>query len=178
VQGKDELVRLMTDAAFGEEALPEDAPPGWRARLELAARLQWAIYRRHPWLAPVMSFTRPVLAYNTMAQTEWVMRAVAGLGFDSSDMLHIAITLAGYVRGTAASLEGEAEAEQETGITDEQWMESMDPAMTAIMASGAFPLLSGVPPRSLDLDTLFEFGLKRLLDGVGVLIAENRAPLT
>jgi hypothetical protein len=37
-------------------------------------------------------------------------------------------------------------------------------------AAAAFPLLASIPPHSLDLDTLFEFGLQRLLDGICALI--------
>ena len=53
VPDKEELVRLMADTAFGTQPLPEPGPAGWRAKLELAAQLQWSIYRRHPWLPPV-----------------------------------------------------------------------------------------------------------------------------
>jgi hypothetical protein len=65
------------------------------------------------------------------------------------------------------NLETEAEAVQDSGITDEQWMDAHG---TPAMGIAAFPLLAGVPPHSLDLDTLFEFGLQRLLDGVSALI--------
>ncbi|PZG24736.1 GntR family transcriptional regulator, partial [Spongiactinospora gelatinilytica] len=41
---------VVADTAFGELRLPAVLPPGWRARLELAARLQWRLYGRHPWL--------------------------------------------------------------------------------------------------------------------------------
>jgi hypothetical protein len=70
----------------------------------------------------------------------------------------------------AASLSAEADAEQHTGITSEQWMESRDSSLMTVAASDAYPLLSTVPPGSMDLDTLFEFGLRRMLDGVAVLL--------
>ncbi|GAA3162746.1 hypothetical protein GCM10010466_62130 [Planomonospora alba] len=41
LRGKEELAALMVDAVFGELELPQEPPPGWRAHLELAARLQW-----------------------------------------------------------------------------------------------------------------------------------------
>jgi hypothetical protein len=82
-------------------------------------------------------------------------------------MVHVHTTLAAYVRGLAVNLETEAEAVQDSGISDEQWMEAHG---VPAMATAGFPLLASVPPRSLDLDTLFEFGLQRLLDGVDGLI--------
>lgn len=165
VPGKDELLLMMTDAVFGGTT---DAPrTGWRPRLEAAARTQWALYQRHPWLAQIMSFTRPLLSPRLMAHGEWAMRALDGLGLDPVTMVHVHTTVAAYVRGLAVNLETEAEAVQDSGISDEQWMEAHG---APALATADFPLLASVPPRSLDLDTLFEFGLQRLLDGVDVLI--------
>nr|WP_275405925.1 MULTISPECIES: TetR/AcrR family transcriptional regulator C-terminal domain-containing protein [unclassified Streptomyces] len=61
----------MADEAAGRGELPEPGPSGWRDRLEQGTRLQWAMYRRHPWLAQVMSTTRPPLVPNAMAVVEW-----------------------------------------------------------------------------------------------------------
>jgi AcrR family transcriptional regulator len=173
VPGKDELVLLMADAVFGEARFPEPPPPGWRAQLELVARLQWAVSRRHPWIARVISLTRPAPAPNGVAYTEWALRAVGGLGLDPSTMLYVAITIAGYVQATAVNLELEVEAEQDTGITSDEWMASQEQMLTTILASGRFPMLSGIATRpdfDFDLDTLFEFGLQLLLDGLAARI--------
>ncbi|MFC6020076.1 TetR/AcrR family transcriptional regulator C-terminal domain-containing protein [Plantactinospora solaniradicis] len=169
VRGKDHLVVLMADAAFGEDDLPDPAPSGWRAQLEYVCRLQWSIYRRHPWLSQVVSLTRPLLAPNAMAHTEWAMRAVSGHGLDLDTVIHIAATTANYVRGTAVNLEREAEAEQDTGVTDDEWMRTRGAAVAAMFNAGAFPLLASSanrPDVDLNLDSLFEFGLQRLLDGM------------
>jgi DNA-binding transcriptional regulator YhcF (GntR family) len=171
VPGKDELLMLMADAVFGGPLLlPEPPQAGWRPQLEAAARMQWAIYQRHPWLAQIMSFTRPLPSPRMMAHSEWVMRALDGLGLDPVTMIHVHTTLAGYVRGLAVNLESEAEAVQDSGISDEQWMDAH--VMPATSAT-AFPLLASIPPHSLDLDTLFEFGLHLLLDGIAALIKRS-----
>jgi hypothetical protein len=41
-------------------------------------RSQWAFYRRHPWLAQVMSFTRPLLTPDAMRFAEWTLNALDG----------------------------------------------------------------------------------------------------
>ena len=174
VAGKDELVQLMAEAAFAEAALPEPPPPGWRARLELIARAQWAIHRRHPWLVQVMSLTRPKPAPEAMAHTEWALRAVDGLGLDPATMLYVHLTTFGYVRGIAVNFELEAAAEQDSGLTDEQWLRSQGSALHSLLASGSYPMMSRLaaqPGFAFDLDAMFEFGLRRVLDGIGVLIA-------
>jgi DNA-binding transcriptional regulator YhcF (GntR family) len=177
VPGKDELVLLMMDAVFGENELPQNRPPGWRAQLELVSRLQWAMCRRHPWLARVISLTRPQLVPNAMAHTEWALRAVDGLGLDPAIRLRVVVAMVGYVQGTAVNLESEVEAEKDTGVTSDEWMESQDTTLTTILASGRFPMLSGItaqPDFDFDLDTLFELGLKLILDGLAVLLQDSR----
>jgi hypothetical protein len=106
-----------------------------------------------------------------MAHTEWATRAVDGLGLDPSTMLYVAVTIAGYVQATAVNLESEVQAEQDSGITSDQWMASQDQTLTTILASGRFPMLSSIAARpdfdfDLDLDRLFEFGLRLLPDGL------------
>lgn len=168
VRSKDELVMYMMDAVFAAYPLPE-AADCWRTRLEALARLQWDIYRRHPWLAPVMSFTRPPLARSAMAHTEWSMRALDGRGLSTSTVFLASVTLANYVRGTAVNFEPEALAEQDTGLTDDEWMHSQRATFEQILGSGQFPMMIRAvtePGFSFDLDGLFEAGLRQLLDGL------------
>jgi DNA-binding transcriptional regulator YhcF (GntR family) len=171
VSNREHLVLLMADAAFDRFPLPEPPPGDWRRRLETAARVQWTMYQHHPWLAQVTSFTRPLLAPRALAHTEWVMRALDGLGLDPVTVVHVHATVAAHVRGLAVNLEPEAEAAAQSGISDREWMDSHG---TRVLASDtarqAFPYLARVPANSLDLGTLFEFGLQRLLDGIATLI--------
>ncbi|MEX5706882.1 TetR/AcrR family transcriptional regulator C-terminal domain-containing protein [Parafrankia sp. FMc6] len=176
VGGRGQLVLSMADMVFAEAPPPDPPPAGWRRCLEAAARSQWAMYRRHPWLAQAMSFTRPLMSPQIKAHAEWVMRALHGLGLDPVAMIHVHTTLAAHIRGLALNLE--AEAVQDSGLTDEQWMDAHGtPAITPPAATSAHPLLASVPPRSLDLDSLFEFGLQRLLDGIAILIETSRCPV-
>ncbi|MEO3926628.1 TetR/AcrR family transcriptional regulator C-terminal domain-containing protein [Micromonosporaceae bacterium B7E4] len=70
------------------------------------------------------------------------------------------------------NLEREAEAEQDTGLTGDEWMRGRRAAVGALFAAGSFPLLARTTTRpdiDLNLDGLFEFGLQRLLDGLAPL---------
>ncbi|MCZ0995515.1 GntR family transcriptional regulator [Streptomyces noursei] len=175
VGGKDELVMQMADAAFAEVRLPEPAPTGWRDRMEAGARLQWALYRRHPWLAQYLSISRPQPMPRAMAVIEWTMARVEGM--DPTTLLHMSVTLLNHVRATAAVFEDDLEAEQHTGMDRDQWMAAMEPAYERILRSGGYPMYAGVDGLESDavtLDTLFEFGLARLLDGMGLLVEGRR----
>lgn len=172
VADKDDLLLKMLDAAFGECRFPADPPEGWRDQLELAARTLWAMFKRHPWLAPALSVTRPQPIARGLACAEWVLSALDGRGLDSSTMLTIHITLVNYVRGTAVNLELEADAEASSGLNSEEWMDTQGPAMRSIVAAGGFPVFERLTATDYDfnLENLFEFGLQRLLDGLTTLI--------
>lgn len=176
VRGKGELVQLMADRAYGEARLPAEPPTGWRAQIETSLRLQWAAHRRHPWLAHAFPLTRPQYLPNGMAHTEWLMRAVSGLGLDANTVLHVSVSLAGFIRGIAVNLEPEAQAIQDTGITDDEWMRAQERTYAELFASGAYPTMAAVlaqPGLDLDLDSLFEFGLRRQLDGIAALVGRS-----
>jgi DNA-binding transcriptional regulator YhcF (GntR family) len=171
VRSRDELALLMADEVFAGHRLPAVPPPTWRAQLELVARMQWAAYRAHPWLPPVVSLTRPQPMPNLLHHAEWVMRALEDHGQDSTTVFQAHITLFGYVRGTAVNIEPEAQAEADTGLSADQWVDANDGLFGPVIDSGAFPAFARVvtTPFDFDLDAVFEFGLQRMLDGFAVL---------
>jgi AcrR family transcriptional regulator len=176
--GKDELIAAMIDGAFVDDDLPPIPDAGWRARMDLIARLQWTLYRRHPWLAEALSFTRPPLAPRAMRHTEWTLAALDDYGLSGETMTYVAISLASYVRGTAVNLEPEAKAQQDTGMNYVEWMTEQEPRFLEILRGQGFPVLARLAEGvgvDIDLNTLFEFGLDRFLDGLaGVLPPESR----
>lgn len=179
VPSKDRLVTLMTDRVFGETTLPRRPPAGWRAALEHAARLQWGLHRRHPWLAGTMSFTRPVLAPEGMRWTEWLMAVLDDEGVGPTEQLQLAMTVAGFVHGMGAKLETELEDEQHTGMSAAEWMAQREAAFAAAAgrAGERFPRLTRAADvtddSEFDLDALFEIGLGIVLDGIAVRLGRG-----
>jgi DNA-binding transcriptional regulator YhcF (GntR family) len=172
VASKGELVMLMIDRAFGQEPLPARPASDWRTALETAARLEWAAFRRHPWLAPAMSLTRPQPVPSALAHTEWVLSALHGRGLDTTTAFTVHVMLFSYARGMAVNLESEAQAEAESGLTADEWMDANVQTITSLAADGGFPNVSRLLALDfdLDLDALFELGLRSLLNGLqGVL---------
>lgn len=169
VVSKDDLIALMTDAVFGERELPDPGPEGWRAKLELIARLHWDLCRRHLWLPTVISFTRPLLVPNTVAHTEWTLRALDGLGLSPATTMREAITLPSLVMSVGLSLAAEVEAGQDSGVTFDRWWATREDETASLLRD--FPLLAGIPEDVVtDLDGLFEYALARHLDGFAVLV--------
>lgn len=167
VPDKDELLRLMSDMALGEEELPEPGPPTWRAKLELAARLQWRAYRRHPWLAPAVlnSLLDPPVIRSGLRLVDWELRALAEFGLSRRTMLYSVVTLNGYVGGIAISNALEVETEQDTGLSAAQRVEADQTMLSGVIDADQLTVLADIPSDN-DLEGLFEFGLQRQLDGL------------
>ena len=177
VPSKGELVRLMSEAVFGSGP-PGPRPTGWRPLLEWEARWLWRQYEQHPWLARAMAgLTRPMASPNAMQYLERILSALTGLGLTPAQMMHIHLTVLGYAQGIAMAVELESQARQDSGMTADEWLASMEPRMDALQTTAAHPVLSTLFTEDgfeLDLNTLFEFGLARVLDGVEVLVAGAR----
>ncbi|MEU1729403.1 hypothetical protein [Nonomuraea sp. NPDC005692] len=77
--------------------------------------------------------------------------------------MHVHGTIVNYARGTAINIESEAIAELDTGMTSKQW------GQAKLSVDG--PLITQVaePGAELDLESLFAFGLERLLDGMATV---------
>ncbi|WP_369211444.1 TetR/AcrR family transcriptional regulator C-terminal domain-containing protein [Streptomyces flavofungini] len=180
VPSKEDLVLHMADAAFGENSYPADFDGNWRDRVELGARTQWSLYRKHPWLAQLGSLTVPLLVPNLMVHGEWVLDALAGHGLDPTTLFDVHVLIHSHVQGLATHLEMEAHAETTTGQSEDQWMDSHASALRELVESGRFPTFSKVVGSFTDgydlrLDALFESGLKALLDGLAPLIEGQRS---
>jgi DNA-binding transcriptional regulator YhcF (GntR family) len=173
VGGKEALVLQMVDAAIGEFPFPVKEPATWREGIETAARLQWTAYRAHLWLPSAVTLGRPQVLRNLLPHTDAVLRAVSGFGADADTSMYVAITVFGYVRGVALNLEPEALAEQDTGLTADEWAARQAEQLAAIVVEdnlAGFRALA-VPNGfdfDFDLDRLFEFGLGIMLDGLAV----------
>ena len=173
IANKDNLMTEMADLVFGETELPDPGPDGWRAKLELVARRQWALCWRHLWLPRAVSFTRPSLAPNMMVHTEWTLRALDGLGLSLRTRMQEALALHSLVINAALSTADEVEAEQETGVSLARWLQAQRARTDELFASGRFPLLAKVHEQvAPDIDELFDYGLARHLDGFAVLVGE------
>ncbi|GAA1581994.1 TetR/AcrR family transcriptional regulator C-terminal domain-containing protein [Kribbella hippodromi] len=169
VGGKDALVVQMVDTAIGEFPLGP-VPAQWRDAIAAVARVHWAAYRKHLWLASAISLSRPQLVPQLLPHTDAVLGALRG--FEKSAALSTMISLFAYVRGIALVMEAEAQAEQDTGVTADEWVLRQGDQLAAMIAAGnltAFgDLLADDFDFDYDLDKLFEFGLGVFLDGLSV----------
>jgi AcrR family transcriptional regulator len=176
VPGKPELFDVMLDTVYGETARPQEVPGGWRGRLERIARENWALYLRHPWLLQVAA-SRPVLGPNVTAKYDYELSAVDGIGLTDLEMDSVITLIIGFVHGTARGAVEAAQAESRTGMTDEQWWAAHAPFFSRIADTSRFPVAARVGQAAGEAhqsayspEHAFEFGLRRVLDGIEALV--------
>lgn len=172
--GREELVDLMTDTVFADRPLPDgEDTAGWREKLELSARSEWEIYREHPWVPQVVALiTRPPAGANVMAYTDYRMRALHGHDLEFHAMMQSALLVSAFVQSVGLSLGHEHQANRH-GKSRREWLAARQPVIDQHLRGRHLPMVSQFDERAYQASepgAVFEFGLRRVLDGIGVLI--------
>jgi AcrR family transcriptional regulator len=170
VPGKSELLELMLDHVEKPGPHSTDLGPhdGWRTVMEAVGRGTWELHLAHPWLLQVNT-ARPLLGPNAMAGFDFAMAALEGTGLTDQERLGVIVGIDSFVRGSAHSYVNGKEAAKRTGISDSEFWTAQAPFLSDAMNSGAYPALAKLSAETFAIggDRLFEFGLVRLLDGIG-----------
>jgi AcrR family transcriptional regulator len=172
VGGKDQLLDLLLDRAYGEITVP-GAPSGdWREDLHDLARQTRQVLKRHCWLGPLLT-ARPTFGLNYLRWFEFQLAATGVAGYDIKTRMRIIGTVFAYVAGVVGYELGDEAASRRHRLTPEGKRALAAPRLDPILASGKFPQLAlfiqqgaGEPS-----DEDFEFGLSCVLDGVAARAA-------
>lgn len=173
VPGKAELVDLMIDTALGPPPVLDPELAGWRPRLETWARAMRHVYDRHPWVSRAVTDDR-LMGPNELGWVETAMRALADSGLTGSEKTDAIRVVSSHVRSWAQYSVDMASGKH--AMTGEQWgvaiatlindHQDRYPALQEALVSGAFGPAEGSGP---------EFGLRCVLDGISVRVAEREA---
>ncbi|PTL85720.1 TetR/AcrR family transcriptional regulator [Vitiosangium sp. GDMCC 1.1324] len=172
VPSKAELFALMIDAAIGEPPKLDGIQGGWRPRLEHWARRLWAVFHQHPWLLEATGSLR-VMGPNELGWLDAALAALSGTGLAGRELMESFLVINGHVR-IAAQFSVDIPRDEQA-LTKEQWVATVArllethgeryPALVSALSGGAFG-----PSESDGL----EFGLRRVLDGIGMLIESRK----
>ncbi|GAA2610267.1 TetR/AcrR family transcriptional regulator [Dactylosporangium fulvum] len=176
VPSKAELLDVMVDVVSAEAVRPAYESDGWRARLHEVARINWELYRRHPWLLQIAT-TRPVLGPNVIAKYDFELRAFEGAEVPdiNTDML-LSLVL-NYVAGAVRAVVQADQAAQTTGMTEEEWWGAYAPLLAEVLDASRFPTAARVGQAAGeeygagDPVRAYEFGLERVLDGIDAMLS-------
>jgi AcrR family transcriptional regulator len=176
VPDKAALLDLMLDHLYLAMPRVDFADRPWRERLTVVAEDNRTLYRHHPWAAEV-SRSRPPLGPGLMAKYDHELRAFDGTGLDEVETDAALTYLLGFVQAAARARSDARAAIAHSAQTDAQWWESNGPILEQIMDPAAYPTAARIGPvagealgAAYDPDHAYEFGLQRVLDGLGVLI--------
>ncbi|MEV8020312.1 TetR/AcrR family transcriptional regulator C-terminal domain-containing protein [Streptomyces sp. NPDC086554] len=166
VPGKAELVALMVEATIGEAPLPDGPRGDWRQQLDDWARQLATVFHRHPWLLDATVGPR-IMGPGELAWMEQALAALDGTGLTGAERMDAVVLLSGHVR----EITQQARAAGPAGAAEAQLSDTLGelmrthgecyPALTAALTSAA---------QHGGQDQALEFGLQRILDGLGQLI--------
>jgi AcrR family transcriptional regulator len=167
---KGELLALMTDAVLGR---PPALPAGWREGLARWAWEQHQIFRSHPWMLR-LPVAEPPTTPNQIAWLEAGLAALAATKLAESAKLSTILLLGGFVRSEATLVSDVNATFLATGTTSALALRQYGRLLARLAPAAEFPALHAVIKAGAfeqdSPDVEFNFGLERLLDGVGALI--------
>ncbi|MEU6587579.1 GntR family transcriptional regulator [Nocardia sp. NPDC046763] len=168
IPNRNDLTVQMADSVFASIRIPPIPVTDWRQRLDSGAHLLWTVFNRHPWAAEVLSVSRPQQMPNLLPIVEWSLSTLRAMGFDAHDMMCTHINLFGHVRAMALVLLAESQAQADTGMSADDWMRHRAGSRQRQPTSTGHPGIDYVTREQFDfnLDTVFEYGLQRILDGI------------
>jgi AcrR family transcriptional regulator len=168
VSAKDDLLTLMVDTAIGAPPPAEHPEDDWRAGLTRWAVGVRAAYRRHLWALRV-PIGGPPIGPNNVAWLEAALRTLGTTRLSESEKLSTVLLLSSFVR-SEVTLAADIAAASGGAPTDFGYGTMLTvltdvarfPALHRAIAAGAFN-------DDDDPDAYFNYGLGRILDGVGRL---------
>jgi AcrR family transcriptional regulator len=179
VPGKAELLDLMLDTVYAQMARTDMSNTPWRTRVEAVAQENRDLYERHPWAATI-STSRPPLGPGLMAKYEHELTAFADLGLDDVEMDAALTYLLSFVQTSARSAAQAAAIQRDSAMSDEQWWAATAPFLTRVFDETRYPTAARVGAAAgaahhgaYSPTHAYEFGLQRVLDGLGVLIEDG-----
>jgi AcrR family transcriptional regulator len=174
VSAKEQLLRHMVDAAWGESPAAPVRGESWRDGL---ARWAWALRvgaRQHPWVVRIPISSLPIMP-REVAWFENALACMRDTGLNEARKGSVVMLLAGYVRNLATTEADVMVAVIASGLNPVEWMASYPRMLRQLTDPERFPALAafieaGVFEADDGPDDEFIFGLDRILDGVEVLI--------
>jgi hypothetical protein len=180
VPGKAELLDLMLDSVYAAMPRPRWRTRSWRSRLTSVASRNRALFEAHSWAASVASLSRPPLGPGLMEKYEHELSAFDDTGLDDVQMDAALTYLLGFVQASARAAAEVDAVQRETQMNDAAWWEKNAPLLARIFDEKSYPravrvgaAAGAAQSAAYNADHAYEFGLQRVLDGLGVLIDER-----
>jgi AcrR family transcriptional regulator len=178
--GKAELLDLMLDAAYARMPRPGRDGQPWRDRVAAVARDNRDLFATHPWAATVTT-GRPPLGPGLMAKYDYELRAFDDTGLADVERDAALTYLLDFVRASALAAADSRAVQRDSAQSEEQWWAANGPLLARVLDPEKYPTAVRVGAAAgaaqgaaYHPEHAYEFGLRRVLDGLGVLIDDAR----
>ena len=171
---KDALLDAIVDTAMGCPPVPSDPRGDWRADVARWAHAKRAMLCARPWLAE-LPFVAAPHGPNWLSWVEAVVEPLSRIGLNAVDTGEMLSVIDGYTRGASDTAISLARA-RARGTSDAEWTAAVGADLGRAIGDPRFPAFaalitapSGGDPRTME--TSFDFGLQRVLDGIERYVA-------
>ncbi|MGW4327262.1 TetR family transcriptional regulator [Nocardia sp. NPDC004573] len=172
---RETLLASMAELVLDEIPPPAAGCAGLRRRLRHEAHEEWRLYRRHPWMLPLLARTRPPLGPALLDVLERNFAALDRPGLTRRAGFAIYLALSGLVQGLAllwtserADRLGEPRDAAEATALRHEFAELLDPTVRPVLHR----FLADSDSFEMDFDDLLHDAVELLLDGVAVRYPE------
>ncbi len=176
VPDKAALLDLMLDRLYLQMPRVERPDEPWRGRLAAIAEENRRLYAEHPWAAELPT-ARPPLGPGLMAKYEHELKAFHDCGLDDVATDAALTFLIGFVQSSARVAADTRAEVARSGAGDQQWWAELGPALDRVLDQDEYPTATRVGAAAgeaqgaaFNPEHAYAFGLRRVLDGLGVLI--------
>ena len=173
VRSRDELLVLVAEAAWGAAPDLASGTGDWRAAADRWTRAMIDRCEVHPWLCDLPVRGAPVTP-NLLAWAEAILKALTGAGLTPTESLSCAFVLDGYARqigGMRRDLRYSTATPTQSDTVTRFLLPRLHERGHSVLAS----MMDGNDYADDVVDDDVTFGLDRILDGIGVLVAAKRA---
>ena len=172
VASKDTLLLLLQDRGMGSPPTSIARANGWRAGLESYARASDEVYRRHPWMLDI-TIAGIATTPNNLAWFEAGLATLAGTSLSRHERVAVVLQVSGHARFRALVERGYADRADQAGEQVAGIVISEATLLGRLLTDERFPELRATLDSGALVDDSFDnfdFGLARLLDGVGTYV--------
>jgi hypothetical protein len=108
------------------------------------------------------------------------MGALHDSGLTDQEKVSLTVTLESFVTNLARTANATAAAQEQTGVTHEEFWQSQESALVTAMTSGRYPHMAALGDDAFDAthEEMLEFGLTAILDGVQARLGARRPTRT
>lgn len=119
---------------------------------------------------------RPLLGPNNIAGMDRIIRRLKPTGLPDKHLTLMVSVVDGFVTALARSHVNGLQAEQRTGVSEEDFWAAQEPVLVKMMETGRYPTLAAMDDDtfSFGYEEILEFGLTAILDGLAVVVEGGR----